>query len=301
MAAMSMIGARRALAALLAAAFLAAGCGSPAPAPAPPAPPPDPPQAVLAVKVDNVAPARPQTGLDAAGIVYVEPVEAGLTRLLAVFDDPLPAVVGPVRSARLSDIDILAQFGEPVFAFSGAAGHVQRRLDRADLVQATEAGPAYFRDGARQAPHNLYLRPNDLPERGTAPAHHVVARGPVPAGGAPTGAYRVDYPAAAYEFTWDGSRWAVAADGAPMVSAGAGQLGAPTVVVQRVPVSRDAIGSPVARTTGSGEAVVLRDGRAFAGVWSRPGRGDPTRYAATDGTALTAADGPVWVLLVPQG
>src|SRR5215469_5887058 len=42
-------------------------------------------QRVLAVKIDNIVFARPQTGLTKADIVYVLPVEGGLSRFLAIF------------------------------------------------------------------------------------------------------------------------------------------------------------------------------------------------------------------------
>src|SRR5215831_2268018 len=75
---------------------------------------------VLAVKIDNIVHARPQTGLDHADIVYVLPVEGGLSRFLAIFSSGYPPVVGPVRSAREDDLELLRQFGRPAFAYSGA-------------------------------------------------------------------------------------------------------------------------------------------------------------------------------------
>ena len=75
---------------------------------------------VLAVKIDNVVYARPQTGLARADIVYVLPVEGGLSRLMAIFSSRYPPVVGPVRSAREDDLQLLRQFGRPAFAYSGA-------------------------------------------------------------------------------------------------------------------------------------------------------------------------------------
>src|SRR5215471_3210695 len=74
----------------------------------------------LAVKIDNIVYARPQTGLTHADIVYVLPVEGGLSRFLTVFSSHHPRVIGPVRSAREDDIQLLRQFGRPAFAFSGA-------------------------------------------------------------------------------------------------------------------------------------------------------------------------------------
>ena len=38
---------------------------------------------VLAATIDNLAPARPQTGLTDANVGYVLPVEGGLSRILA--------------------------------------------------------------------------------------------------------------------------------------------------------------------------------------------------------------------------
>src|SRR6516225_7952617 len=75
---------------------------------------------VLAVKIDNIVHARPQTGLTRADIVYVLPVEGGLSRVLAIFSSHYPRVIGPVRSAREDDLELLRQFGRPAFAYSGA-------------------------------------------------------------------------------------------------------------------------------------------------------------------------------------
>jgi hypothetical protein len=76
---------------------------------------------VYGVKIDDTATARPQLGISSADIVYVEQVEGGLTRLLAVFGSTLPAQVGPLRSVRASDTQILAQYGPVGLAFSGGA------------------------------------------------------------------------------------------------------------------------------------------------------------------------------------
>src|SRR5215831_18831294 len=110
---------------------------------------------VLAVKIDNIVNARPQTGLNHADIVYVLPVEGGLSRFLAIFSSDYPPVIGPVRSAREDDLPLLRQFGRPGFAYSGAAPHLLPFIARARVVNLYDT-PAYFRDGSRVAPHNLY-------------------------------------------------------------------------------------------------------------------------------------------------
>ncbi|MQA11518.1 MAG: DUF3048 domain-containing protein [Pseudonocardiaceae bacterium] len=276
------------------------------PRPSAPAPPTGP--GALVVKIDNVSAARPQTGLGSASTVYVEPVEGGLTRLAAVYTGRLPDVVGPVRSARETDVQLLAAYRRPVLAHSGAAPELRSLLARAPLVLASprQAPGAYYRSGVRPSPHNLYLRPSLLPARtGASPARSV---GPAPPGGRPVGAQHVAYRAASYDFTWSAraGRWLVSMDGTPLTSGESGRVGAATVVVQRVGLRggssvRDASGnaSPVVRSVGSGDAVVLRDGRRFTARWSRPDGSAPTTFTSTDGARLPMARGPVWILLVP--
>ncbi|MGH3875834.1 MAG: DUF3048 domain-containing protein [Actinophytocola sp.] len=264
---------------------------------------------VLAVKIDNVADARPQTGIGSADVVYVEPVEGGLTRLVAIYAGRAPRVVGPVRSARRTDIQLLAQFGRPVLAYSGAAPELLPSLRAANLLNAppARARGAFHRNG-RPSPHNMYVRPAKLPRGAKAPAQPPLQVGPAPGGGQPTSRQGVGFRAAQYTFTWSARahRWLVSLDGRPLISTESGRVAAATVVVQRVKLTgreriEDARGavSPVAATVGHGRALVLRDGRRFTGTWTRPGPRAPTRFNTVAGLDLPLARGPVWVLLVP--
>ncbi|MEU2184909.1 DUF3048 N-terminal domain-containing protein, partial [Streptomyces thermolilacinus] len=106
---------------------------------------------VLAVKIDNVRAARPHTGLGAADLVYVEQVEAGLTRFLAVYASQQPPRVGPVRSARESDVELLRQFGRPALAYSGVRSALKGFVQDAPLyaLPPERAPAAYVRDPGR--------------------------------------------------------------------------------------------------------------------------------------------------------
>ena len=99
---------------------------------------------VLAVKIDNIVYARPQTGLTHADIVYVLPVEGGLSRFLAIFSSVYPPVIGPVRSAREDDLELLRQFGRPAFAYSGATAallpYIHRTAKIVDLYDGIAGG-----------------------------------------------------------------------------------------------------------------------------------------------------------------
>ena len=294
-------------------ATLAAGCSSPggrddgrAPDTRPPSSPAEPttPAAppVLAVKIDNVPAAKPQTGLDTADIVYVEQVEAGLTRLMAVYATELPETVGPVRSARESDLELLRQFPDPTL------------IDQAPLnAQPPErTAGAYYRSPNRPAPHNLYLRPDRLmPSAPGAEALTVTGfrYGDAPLGGTADTSETVRYPATRFTFTWSEQQkgWQVSQDGTPTVTSEGERIAPATVVVQYVPIRKsefhDFLGNytPYTETVGSGRAKVLRDGRAFDVEWKRPTAEDGTEFTTADGGPVNFAEGQVWVVFAKAG
>lgn len=144
-------GTKRATAAALAGLTLVvtAACGSPGGERAPSATRAD----VLAVKIDNVAAARPPTGLEKADIVYVEQVEAGLSRILAAYSSDLPPVVGPVRSARETDLELLRQFDEPTLAYSGAQSALQPSIEAAPSTRCRRRRHRTPISAAGIAPH----------------------------------------------------------------------------------------------------------------------------------------------------
>ncbi|MFD3333612.1 DUF3048 domain-containing protein [Streptomyces sp. NPDC058700] len=272
------------------------------------------PAPVLAVKIDNVTAARPHTGLGAADVVYVEQVEGGVTRLLAVYSSRLPELAGPVRSARESDIELLGAFGRPVLAYSGAQSALNPLLRSAPLHPVTEAtAPGAFRRSPdRAAPHNLYLRPERAlaTDPGARDASDIGFRfGPAPAGGTRADSETVRFPAARYTFTWSAADrgWRVAMDGRAARATDTGPLNPSTVVVQRVTVrpsdfqDRTGAVSPYTETVGRGTALVLRDGRAHEARWSRPSASSGTTYTTPDGAPLAFAPGQTWVLLAPKG
>jgi len=321
-----------AVAAGLAAAGLVIGgivlfTGGSAPLPGQPGPSPSPAQAatlspftgepvrklgpVLIVKIDNLAPARPQTGLTRADIVYVRPVEGGLSRLMAVFSSHFPPVIGPVRSSREDDIELLRQFGRPAFAYSGADPRLLPLVHRARIVDLYEGlAGGYYRDPGRFAPHNLYAHTRQLlaEAHGASKAHGIGFRfGPAPAGGRITKSRSVAYQAASFAFRWSAAkhRWLVWMDGAPATGTEDGQLSAATVVIQYTTVRpsrfhRVGVPSPYAQSIGSGTAIVLRDGRFWNVRWSRPLPGDGTTFSTAAGRPMTFARGPVWIVLIAR-
>ena len=309
-------------------AFLLTGHGPPAPRDTPAAAPATPtPRRLLSpftgepvkylareliVKIGNTVPERPATGLAKADLVYMIPVEGGLSRIMAVFSSHYPRVIGPVRSAREDDLALLRQFGRPAFAFSGATYRLLPVVERARIVNlyaGTAAG--YFRGTNRIAPYNLYARTRTLlaQARHASTARNIGFRfGPPPPGGRSTRSAHVCYPAACFRFTWSAAkgRWLVWMDGARAYSTGAGQLSAPTVVIEYTIVRTSRFKEygkrpPYAESTGSGPDVVLRNGRAYHGRWWRPHAGGGTVFATFNGKPMNFARGPVWIILTARG
>ena len=126
---------------------------------------------ILVVKIDDTRAAHPQIGLEYADVVYVEQVEGGLTRLAAVYSSQLPPLIGPVRSARISDLELLAQYGRVGFAYSGAQKKMRPVIAAANLENlSAERNPPsiYGKDPERPGPVNMVLKPDLLLERANA-------------------------------------------------------------------------------------------------------------------------------------
>ena len=288
-------------------------------APETPTPPPEHPftgqpvssrRPVLAVKIENTGAGKPQLGLRSADLVYVEQVEGGLTRLMAIFSSKIPEKVGPVRSARISDLHLLPMFGKPALAYSGVQTKMVPLVRAAplfDVSDSTKPG-AYFRQPGRVAPYNLFADTKKL-VAGAPKASKAkdigLEFGDAPDGGTVKKSFSVKYPAARFTFTWsaDQKRWLIAQDGAKNMAAEGGQLGAPTIVVQYARTTRsefhDFTGSytPLIKTTGTGKAVVLRDGKAYKVKWSRSSEEDGTKFTTEDGEPMQFSRGQVWIVL----
>ena len=267
---------------------------------------------VLAVKIDNIVNARPQTGLNHADIVYVLPVEGGLSRFLAIFSSHYPPVIGPVRSAREDDLPLLRQFGRPAFAYSGATAallpYIHNHARIVNLYAGTTRG--YFRDLSRIAPYNLYAHTRTLlaQAHGASKARDIGFRfGPPPAGGKATRSAVASYPAASFRFTWSAAkgRWLVSIDGARAVTSSGVRLSAATAVIQYTKVRKSrfleyGFNPPFAKSTGSGTALVLCDGKAWKVHWSRPSWNVGTTFTTASGQRMTFAPGQVWVVLTQR-
>lgn len=264
----------------------------------------------LSVKVENTPEARPQSGLDAADVVWEEVVEGQITRFLAMFQSQSPATVGPIRSVRLTDPNIVWPVGG-IFAFSGGAKYALDGISRAPvtLVDESRAGAAMYRDRSRSAPHNLYGRGDALFAKGgtpvpppalftysEAPRRPDAARATTAAVGARVG-FNGSY---ATDWTWDPTRrvWLRSNAGRPFTVSGGAQITATNVVIWVV-TYRGGAGAMQAEgvLTGEGRVVVLTDGVAVDGRWVRPSVTEPARFLDPSGRVIPLTPGNTWVEL----
>jgi hypothetical protein len=276
---------------------------------------------LLAVKIDDTAPGRPQVNIDKADIVYIEAVEAGLTRLAALFGTYKPTV-GYVRSTRPADPDLLRQYGRITEAFSGGQKVSRDLLAKAGLHGwDLGAGVPYFYRVSRSESDYINVK-LDL----AALAKHVRTNAPRSNGwtfnaslagltttAAPamntvvTGSYSSGTPVS---FRWDAGlkRYVRYIDGVRQHAADGNPVDATNVVVlsSRVvsfPADKDVNGNPAqfTYTVGSGKASVFRQGRRIDGTWSRAKVTDGTTLRTSDGKAIPLAPGNTWVVLVRNG
>ena len=273
---------------------------------------------LLAVKVENSVNARPQSGLESADIVFEELVEGGITRFMALFHAELPDEVGPVRSARPVDADLLSGFGPSGFAYSGARAEVEELLAATPSVRVVEGVTGFFRDDVRRAPHNLYLDAGEVLDvvtaRGARPLVDIgwVFTDEVPSGElacpasaascADPGASIVVEMSAAFRsgWTYDPAAGVYRRDqnGRDFETAGEDEIGAANVVVlaTRHYVGASGYDETDATTTGA-PALVLRDGRRYEARWEKPTASDPLRILTPDGAPFPLRPGPTWVHL----
>lgn len=273
---------------------------------------------VLVVKIDDTTQAHPQVGLEDADVVYIEQVEGGLTRLAAIFSSVIPQRIGPVRSARISDIDILSQFGRVAFAYSGAQRKLLPIIAAANLqdLGAQRQSPTIFStDPNRIPPYAMILRADLLMEKIVANNYQIDSAkdvgykfGALPEGGAPTEKVVMHWPAATYTATWskEESRWLLSHNNSINYAESGVVLGPTTFVIQMVSITpseyKDKVGgvTPFSQTVGTGKAYVLRDGQKFVTTWNRPSAEAGTTFTFSDGTIMNFDPGQIWIALTDR-
>ena len=281
---------------------------------------------VIAVMIDDLSPARPQSGFSDAGVVWQAPAEGGIPRYMLLFQDGVPADVGPIRSARYYFIGWAAEWRAAYVHAGGSpqALHALRYQGRGQLVYNVEefawGKPFFWRITTRFAPHNLYTngeRLRQLADRvGAGPAaappppawrfRPAAALADRPTGGSIEAWYLANHIRYTYDRTtntWP--RWV--SPGVAQVDASTGRRVAPTNVVimfvQFGPLndSHPDKGRLEAEFIGSGKAIVAINGRSVSARWTKTSLTSPTMFTDTTGRPIALTPGQTFVQVMPVG
>lgn len=271
----------------------------------------------LSIKIENSPESRPQTGLNHADVVYETISEGGITRFNCIFMSDMPDVIGPVRSARLSDMWVVPQYNG-LFVFSGSNYQVRRAV-RANklpnLSQDAGVSRPYRRVTDRSAPHNLYMHPDQMyvaakdkgykttgamvPLQYGAPSSVatpvVISQITVPFSPANTSSWKYDAAKGKYMRSNNGRTHIERIDGS--------QLSADNVVVMWAKYSsavRDKKGSQTFDVSlgGKGRVSIFRGGQRYDGTWEAK-RQSPPRFKDAKGRPIKLAAGRTWFQVVP--
>lgn len=277
----------------------------------------------LAVKVDNLdAPSEtavPQAGLNQADVVFEEIVEGNITRFIAVFHSQQPERIGPVRSARTSDVDILPQLVRPLLAWSGGNQGVTAAVRSNPAIVDVgwdQVTGAYARDRSRRAPHNLYVQPDQLweaaPDGLPTPSplfqYRTAGQENPPTAQRSQGvdiSWGGGVAVAPVSWRWDGEQRAYVRSqrGREHLDDAGVPITAENVVVMVTEYGQSAADarSPEARSIGSGELFVFTNGSVIYGRWDRPDVNRPAALTDEAGQPILLTPGQTWVELPRAG
>jgi len=276
----------------------------------------------LVVKIDNVGAARPQQGINEADVVFEEMVEGGFTRFAAVFHSTPADPVGPIRSARSTDVALLAPLYHPLFSYSGANRDFQKMIRESPMIDVgVDNFPGkYYRHKGRKSPQNLFSNTSQLHSLAApdakAPPPLFSYRNPGTRPSEP-GARPVSRASArffydgkertAVSYDWDAgtNAWTRIQNGSLHVDSEGRKVAPTNVIFQFVDYRNtgyvDSSGAkvPEATVVGSGTAWILSAGYLAEATWEKRSNDDVTVFRGKDGRYARILPGRTWVELVP--
>ena len=267
----------------------------------------------LAAKIDNHEAARPQFGLETTDIVFEELVEGGLTRYVAVWQSQIPEEVGPVRSVRPMDPDIISPLGG-IVAYSGGQQIFVDMMMNAPVVNAIfdyDSSGLFYRMKSYVAPHNVMVKSAELVQRNAdlaAPAQQFayapsISQSSAMIDGTPVSAVNLRFSNARFpSWSWnaESSTYLRSQEGAPDRDTAGTQLSTTNLVVMKVGIDRGSYPNlPKTLTIGTGEAWISVGGKTVSATWSKESQTAPIRFVDARGVTLRLAPGNTWIELIP--
>lgn len=262
-------------------------------------------RSAMAVKIDNHPKALPQFGINQADIIFEENVEK-LTRFAAVFHSQGSDPVGPIRSGRFQDINLLGSFNKPLFVWSGGNPKVSSAIGKSDLVDlsytvANKDG-GYKRDNSRVGPHDLFAETSKLwtlaPDGSGPPPQQFTYRSAsdaVPTSAQKVAGVKVSMDGVKVQWDWNATdqTFVRLQNNKPHLDPEDVQLNVRNVVILEVEYTNSY--SPTSKTLGSGKVTVFTSGVAIAGTWERSNRLIPFTLKDLSGAIIRLTPGRTFV------
>ncbi len=269
----------------------------------------------VAVMVENLTVARPQSGLASANLVYEALAEGGITRFMLIFAGKTPATVGPVRSARPYFVDWALEYNA-LYAHAGGSPQALADITNYDVFDLNQFynSQYFYRDHSRNvaSEHTLYttgenlifaLRDLDAPAEGTYDRWMFKDDAPTAERPIEEKTISIDYSSFSYsvEYRYDGEQndYVRYMAGDIHADADGTTIRPKNVVVQKVVTSLADAERLNMETIGEGDAIVFRDGKAIEGTWKKEKRGDRTMFYDQAGGEIDFNAGQTWIEVVP--
>lgn len=277
----------------------------------------------MAIMIDDHPDARPQSGFNAASVVWHAPAEGGIPRYMLIFQDMVPGAVGPVRSARQYYIAWAAEWNA-MYGHSGGspqALETLRNQGNGQLVYNADEfrwGNIYYhRSTDRFSPHNVYTTGTELrklanrlgakDERQKAAWRFGPDASPAdrPDGGQIAVSYAWNAITYRYDRTTNTYKRSVTGEKKQIDQADGKQVAPKNVVVMLMSFAPLDDGSNKHRleadVVGSGTAWIATNGHTIKGTWRKTGLTKPTRFFDADGNPVTFTVGQTFIQVLPIG
>jgi hypothetical protein len=276
-------------------------------------------------RIDNSPQGRPQAGLEDADVIWEALAEGGITRLTATFHCRQPGTLGPIRSGRLVDLQLMPMLqawfvhvaaSQPITDMLWASPFADQDIDE------WGGDPAFYRvTGAPVGWLSTYsngdLIQSVINTRGDT-GLPVPLRGwtfsdtpPAGASGSASGVF-IPYQAGTssvvgYRFDPGSGRYLRYQGQSPHSTQAGAHLGADNVVVifsemTVTPIVEDSLGnlSLHFKLHGEGRALLFRDGGVWDLRWVREGENVLIRLVGGGGEVIPLKPGQTWVQIVPD-
>ncbi len=269
----------------------------------------------VAVVIDNFSESWPLAGINMAAVVYETPVEADITRLLAVFNqDFLPDKIGPVRSARPYLAEWAEEYGS-LFIHSGGSQDFLEKIKTGEyqfynLDEISYNGVYFWRDGLRDMPHNLYiygesieklikdkridnqLKPNFIPRQfNETPVLNETTANLI---------VKINYrEPVVWQFDKASNRYLRFQNGRAFIDENGVQTETANLMVQKTEIRiLDKIGHRFIETLGQGDALIFQNGALTRGIWRKSDKTGQTVFYDLQDQEIKFLPGNIWVEIV---